>query len=302
MKRVPKLILCAFTSLCLLSLTATALPRLDEAYPEFADGILAQARLDALPEGELLRADDVVVTVAMLEEKRENLPEAMREPANSYLLLLLESMASESILMREVLGDVEAEPDEEAMQSKFRAYMQATVGETVVTDAEVETFFKENPEMMSGMPLEQIRDSIEGHLKQKKQEDAWDEHMRTMGSRISIVLNDAWTAAQVKRMRDNPVDNARACGKPTMVKFGAEWCGPCRMLKPIMKSVTDKYGDQVTILDLDTEEHQFLASRFKVSGIPLLIFYDKDGKEVFRHTGFMTEEDLVKQLKELGVT
>ncbi len=115
-------------------------------------------------------------------------------------------------------------------------------------------------------------------------------------------MNDAWTAAQVKRMRDNPVDNARACGKPTMVKFGAEWCGPCRMLKPIMKSVTDKYGDQVTILDLDTEEHQFLASRFKVSGIPLLIFYDKDGKEVFRHTGFMTEEDLVKQLKELGVT
>ena len=302
MQLVHRLIPCVLTSLCLLSFTATAQSRLDEAYPDLADGILAQARLDALPEGELMRSDNIVITVAMLDEKLENLPEAMREQAKSYLFFLLEGMAAESILMREVLGDVEAEPDEETTQTKFRAYMLNAVGEVVVDDAEVETFYKENQEMMSGMPLEQIRDSIEGHLKQQRQEAAWDAHMRSMGSRISIALNDAWIADQVKRMQDNPVDNARAAGKPTLVKFGAEWCGPCRMLKPILQSVKEQYGDQVTILDLDTEEHQFLASRFKVSGIPLLIFYDKDGKEVLRHTGFMAEEELVKQLKEIGAT
>lgn len=300
--KASKWTLIILAAVCLGPVAAVAAPRLAERHPELTDGILSQARLDALPEGDLLRADDLVVTAAMLDEQVSELPEAMREEAQSYQFYLLERMAMERILMREILGETDVEPDEEALQAKIRAYMLDAVGDVVVSDAEAAAFYEENRDMLPDLTLEQVGAEIKEYLKQQKQEEAWHEHVRDMGKRVSIVLNDTWIDAQIKRMQDNPVDNARAGDKPVLANFSAAWCAPCRMLKPIIQSVKEKYGDQVAILQLDTEEHQFLSSRFKVSSIPLLIFYDKDGNEVLRHTGVMEEEELVAQLKKLGVS
>jgi len=87
----------------------------------------------------------------------------------------------------------------------------------------------------------------------------------------------------------------------TMVDLGAKTCIPCKLMAPIMEKLEKDYKGQAAIVFLDVSKEPDLAKRFGISVIPTQIFYDKQGKEVFRHTGFMSEEAIVTQLKKMGV-
>lgn len=87
----------------------------------------------------------------------------------------------------------------------------------------------------------------------------------------------------------------------TMVDLGAKTCIPCKLMAPIMEKLEKDYKGQAAIVFLDVSKEPDLAKRFGISVIPTQIFYDKQGKEIFRHTGFMSEEAIVTQLKKMGV-
>ena len=90
-------------------------------------------------------------------------------------------------------------------------------------------------------------------------------------------------------------------GMVTMIDLGAKKCIPCKMMAPIMKKMEKKYDGRAAIVFIDVWENREQASRFGIRAIPTQIFYDADGKEVSRHVGFMSEEDIVKTLSQLGV-
>jgi len=87
----------------------------------------------------------------------------------------------------------------------------------------------------------------------------------------------------------------------TMVDLGAKTCIPCKLMAPIMEKLEKDYKGRAAIVFLDVSKEPDLAKRFGISVIPTQIFYDKQGKEIFRHTGFMSEEAIVTQLKKMGV-
>ena len=70
----------------------------------------------------------------------------------------------------------------------------------------------------------------------------------------------------------------------TLIDFYADWCGPCRMLAPILEEVSGEMKDQVTFGKLDIEKNQKIAGNFQVTSVPTLILF-KDGKEVNRLVG-----------------
>ena len=70
----------------------------------------------------------------------------------------------------------------------------------------------------------------------------------------------------------------------TLVDFYADWCGPCRMLAPVIEEVAKEMSDQVTFAKLDIENSQKIAGNFQVTSVPTLILF-KDGKEVNRLIG-----------------
>ncbi|WP_435414234.1 thioredoxin [Polaribacter aestuariivivens] len=80
--------------------------------------------------------------------------------------------------------------------------------------------------------------------------------------------------------------------KPVLVDFFAEWCGPCQTMSPILKKVKDELGEKVSIIKIDVDKNQMLASKFKVQGVPTLILY-KAGKQVWRQSGLVQKRDLV---------
>jgi thioredoxin 1 len=97
-----------------------------------------------------------------------------------------------------------------------------------------------------------------------------------------------------------PLD-APVKGMVTMVDLGAKSCIPCKMMAPILEKLEKDYKGRAAIVFLDVWKDPDQAKRFGISVIPTQIFYDKQGKEVLRHTGFMSEEAIVAQLKKLGV-
>ena len=90
-------------------------------------------------------------------------------------------------------------------------------------------------------------------------------------------------------------------GMVTMVDLGADSCIPCKMMAPIITKLEKNYRGKAAIVFIDVWKDKEPAKRFGIRAIPTQIFFDKDGREVYRHTGFMSEADIVSQLKKMGV-
>lgn len=90
-------------------------------------------------------------------------------------------------------------------------------------------------------------------------------------------------------------------GMVTLVDVGAKSCIPCKMMDPILQKMDKRYEGKADVIFIDVRYHQEEARRFRINGIPTQIFFDKAGKEIYRHTGFMSEAAIVEQFKKMGV-
>ncbi|HSM64336.1 MAG TPA: thioredoxin [Gillisia sp.] len=79
----------------------------------------------------------------------------------------------------------------------------------------------------------------------------------------------------------------------TLVDFHADWCGPCKVLAPILKEAKSTLGEKVKIVKIDVDKNQELSSKFQVRGVPTLILF-KDGKQLWRQSGVPSKEELVR--------
>ncbi len=85
--------------------------------------------------------------------------------------------------------------------------------------------------------------------------------------------------------------------KPTLVDFHADWCGPCKMMEPILKSVHKNLGDQITFLKVDIDKNPKAANIYIIQGVPTLILF-KNGEIKWRQSGVVSAHDLEHVLKQ----
>lgn len=85
--------------------------------------------------------------------------------------------------------------------------------------------------------------------------------------------------------------------KPVLIDFFATWCGPCKMLGPILKEVKDSLGDRISIIKIDVDKNQQVASQYQVRGVPTMILF-QNGKQLWRQSGVLNKEDIIKIILE----
>jgi thioredoxin 1 len=91
-------------------------------------------------------------------------------------------------------------------------------------------------------------------------------------------------------------------GMVTMVDLGATECIPCKMMVPVMEKVEKRYKGKAAIVFIDIWKNKEPAKRFGIRIIPTQIFFDREGKEVYRHEGFMSEAEIDRVFQKMGVS
>ncbi|MCH8533524.1 MAG: thioredoxin [Flavobacteriaceae bacterium] len=84
---------------------------------------------------------------------------------------------------------------------------------------------------------------------------------------------------------------------PVLVDFFADWCGPCKMLAPILQEVKSELGEQVKIVKIDVDKNQNLTAQYQVRGVPTMILFQQ-GEQKWRQSGVLSKDDLLQIIQQ----
>jgi len=268
------------------------------------------------PETVLAIVNGEKITARELEETLQGMPDEYRTEFARQKDALLEEMILRKLLVQEArrTGIMETEEYRQGMAAHAAhpgheehvlvdALLRRDVlGKVQVTDDDLRAFYDEYRDQLPGKPgFDEAKEMIRPSVMQQKQYEALEAYLSGLKERASIERNEQWVEAQKAAAADNPLDRALKSGKPVLADFGRGTCIPCKMMKPILDRLAKELEGRIHVLVLDTGEYGYLARRYRIRMIPTQIFFDENGKEVFRHEGFMSREDILTRLKELGM-
>lgn len=101
--------------------------------------------------------------------------------------------------------------------------------------------------------------------------------------------------AELEITKNNFTDEVMNSDIPVLLDFWATWCGPCRMISPIVKELSEEYSGKLKVGKVNVDEEAELASAFGITSIPTIVLI-KNGKTVNSSIGFMTKDQLVKMI------
>uniref|UniRef100_UPI00404B17B9 thioredoxin n=1 Tax=Flavobacterium sp. TaxID=239 RepID=UPI00404B17B9 len=84
---------------------------------------------------------------------------------------------------------------------------------------------------------------------------------------------------------------------PVLIDFYATWCGPCQLLIPVLKQVKDSLGDRISVIKIDVDKNQELASKYQIRGVPTMMLF-QNGKQLWRQSGVLSKEEIIKTILE----
>ncbi len=276
----------------------------NDMYPGLTIGAFTYAVASELPEGVVLKAGNLIINENELIEEINEADEQMRPQLKKNAFFVLEQTATLKLILAEAKADA-AKSSKDISQNNDQTIIQEYVATLVknieVDDSEILYFYNSNKDALGGASLAQVKPQIQQFLLQQKQQEFINKYIQNMGQRVRIEISAPWLKAQAALAKDNPVDKARASGMVSLVDFGSAGCVPCDMMAPILDRLREKYRGEVNVLFIHVGEEPILASRYGIQSIPVQIFFDKTGKEVFRHTGFFPQEQIESKLFEMGV-
>ncbi|MFH1481619.1 MAG: thioredoxin domain-containing protein, partial [Pseudomonadota bacterium] len=231
---------------------------LEQAFPGFASGILKEAKMVAMKKGTLVLSEGIEIRESQLKEAVEKADPKIREELRKNLFFILEQEIMKAVLVKEAKSSgavTKGLSDKEAIQ----AYLNQRFRDVQVSDEEAKRFYEANKPAVGSLPFPEVKEAIQQVLVQQKRQDAFASYLQGLGEKTDIRVNVEWVKAQHAVSKDNPVDQARMSGKPTMIEFGATGCVPCDMMQPIIENLRKKYPDKLNVVFVHVGENRILG-------------------------------------------
>ena len=112
----------------------------------------------------------------------------------------------------------------------------------------------------------------------------------------------AGVCAMPQAAATSPAPAAAQAARPRLVDVGAKSCIPCKMMAPILEELEKTCAAELEVLFVDVREHPEAAAHYGIRMIPTQILYDAAGRELFRHEGFFSREEILAAFRERGIT
>lgn len=274
----------------------------ESKFPRLSSGPLRNATVSVLKGDAVLVGEGITITKKDISDEIAKYPDDIRKQLTEYTFFLLEQMVTQKLILKEAKewagkNGVNATSDDDTVKQ----YLDAIVSKVQVTDAEVRQFYKENSKMLGGASFEKVKDQLKTHLERQKQEQARNMYLKSISIRHSLQVSQVWAGQQFLRFIKNPVERARRSGKPTLANFGADRCKFCDMMIPIRKDIEKMYKGKLNVLYVHLNNDAVLGAHYGISGVPVQVFYNKSGEEVYRHVGYWPKEEIIKKLADMGV-
>ncbi len=109
------------------------------------------------------------------------------------------------------------------------------------------------------------------------------------------------TTSQKSDLASIPLEQALSTGLPTLAEFGRGICVPCKAMKPILEELANEYSGKLNVVIVEIDDHMEQAREYGIMAIPTQIFFDSSGQEITRHMGFYAKEEIIVQLKKMGI-
>ena len=254
----------------------------------------------ATVNGQEITLDRFLREVDTVEEPTRGM---FKEDPAKYLDLMIMKM----LVLQEARSQGFEKGKEEKEDDVIRQFLEQRFSTPpAVSKEEVATFYEAHKSRMGDMQLEQAAPMIEQLLSQGKQEEEYMTFLDELRSKASVEIDHDRVQAIAAKSTDGTNTkeefySALKSGKPVLVDFGSNSCIPCRQLRPILQELRQEKAGKVEILVIDVYKHQDLSKEYRVQVIPTLVFFDSNGKEVFRTQGFMPKAALLENLMKIGV-
>lgn len=273
-----------------------------DTYPGLASDALQFARLTDLPTGVVMESGEIQITANDLNGPIRESPKEFWPQMKRNLFFVLENLAARNFVTYEADAWAKRNPEAAGKAGKdlIQAFLTSMTGEQSVSDEEAKSYFESNKGMTPGVAFNDIKDQLKQFLVDQKRGEAARAYITATGQRYEINLSKTWVAKQYAAAMDNPVDSIRKSGKPTLVDFGADSCKPCQEMAPILTALKTQYAGKANVLFVHVDKEPVLAARYGIEAIPVQVFFDKDGKEIFRHVGFYSKDEITAKLGEMG--
>jgi thioredoxin 1 len=249
------------------------------------------------------------ITVAQFGRELEKVPSPYKEMLQEDPKQFLDQMVLQEVLLQEadrlgVKSDANAKPEEKESSQIQNLLKKEVIDKVKVNKEEIEILYKEHQSKMGKKKMDEVAPLLEELIRDAKGKEKVEEYITSLQEKAKVEVDE-------KRLKEISVpssatntsddfEKAVKSGKPVLVDFGANSCVPCRQIRPILKEIAKEQTGKAEILVIDVYKFKSLAAEYKVQVIPTLIFFDKTGKEVYRHMGAWDKDSIVKKLAEIG--
>jgi len=274
------------------------------------------ANKDFPPETVLATVNGIPITLADFDAALQAVPVEYRTQFEMERHIFLNELIAKELLLQEAKARKIAETADyaEAMaghephpghedHTLISVLLDHEVFSRIDTsDAALRKFYDENKARLpDDKRYEDVKELLRQGLRQTQGMAALEDYITGMKSSASIDLNVEWIELQQQAAADNPLDQALGSGKPVLADFGSGTCMPCKMMKPILEQLAEDLKESVHVLILDLGEYEHFGRRYQLRVIPTQIFFDNNGKQLHRHDGFMSRDDMLAKMEELAM-